>query len=328
MIPQKLKKGDEIRVTSPSRSLSLISEENRKIARERLETFGFKITFSKNVEENDEFSSSAIKSRVADMHAAFKDKKVKAILTVIGGFNCNQLLKYLDYGLIKSNPKIFCGFSDITALQNAIFKKTGLVTYSGPHFSSFGMKRGLDYTLEYFQKCLMQDKPFDIFPSNDWSDDTWYKNQGKRKFIKNAGMFAINPGEAEAVIVGGNLCTLNLLQGTEFMPLLKDAVLFLEDDEMAKDYSAVEFDRNLQSILHLPGSGKIKGLVIGRFQKASKMTPEKIVKIVKTKDELKNIPVIADIDFGHTTPQTTFPIGGTIAINSKPNKVSLKILKH
>src|SRR3972149_2021259 len=151
MFPQKLKQGDEIRVITPSTSLSIISKENREVALKRLIDLGFKITFSKNVEEMDEFNSSSIKSRVDDLHEAFSDKNVKGILTGFGGHNVNQILKYLDYDLIKSNPKVICGYSDITALSNAIYIKTGLVNYSGPVFANFGMIEGFNYTMDYFK---------------------------------------------------------------------------------------------------------------------------------------------------------------------------------
>ena len=151
--PEKLKKGDEVRVVAPSRSMAIISEEIRKIASQRFSDLGLKLSFGKRVEEKDDFCSSNIESRVQDMHEAFCDKNIKAIITVIGGFNSNQLLKYLDWKIIKDNPKIFCGFSDISILNNAILQKTGLVTYSGPHYSSFGQKLYFDYTLEYFKKC-------------------------------------------------------------------------------------------------------------------------------------------------------------------------------
>lgn len=95
-------------------------------------------------------NSSSIQSRVEDLHNAFLDKNVKAILTCIGGFNVNQILEYIDYSIIKNNPKIICGFSDITALINAIFAKTGLVTYHGTHFSSFGFEKDIEYTNQYF----------------------------------------------------------------------------------------------------------------------------------------------------------------------------------
>ena len=325
MIPQKLKEGDEIRVISPARSLAIISQETREIALRRLREMGFKISFSKYAEECDEFKSSSIEHRVEDIHKAFEDKNVKGILTAIGGFNSNQLLKYLDYDLIKANPKILCGYSDITSLQNAIFRKVGLVTYSGPHFSTFGMLKGLDYTIEYFKKCVMESGPFEVRPSKEWSDDEWYKNQEKREFIKNKGFLVINEGEAEGTIIGGNLCTLNLLQGTEFMPSLKNTILFIEDDEESKPQ---HFDRDLQSLIHLPDFDGVKGIVIGRFQKASEMSEKLLTKIIKTKRELNDIPVIANVDFGHTTPHITFPIGGKARIFASKDKTKLEILEH
>ncbi|OIO43958.1 LD-carboxypeptidase [Candidatus Pacearchaeota archaeon CG1_02_39_14] len=325
MIPSKLKQGDEIRIIAPARSLQLIRENGKKWAEERLTSLGFKITYGKNVSEKDEFISSSIESRIEDLHEAFKDKNVKAILTVIGGFNSNQLLKYIDWNIIKENPKIFCGFSDITALQNAIFKKTQLVTYSGPAFATFGMKKGFQYAEEYFKKCLMENKPFEIQPSKEWSNDEWWIDQEKREFIKNPGYLVINEGEAEGTIIGANLCTFNLLQGTEFMPSLENSILFLEDDGESKD---VNFDRDLQSLIHLPDFNKVKGIVIGRFEKESEMTDEKLIRIIKTKKELNHIPVISGADFGHCPPLITFPIGGKARISAKDNKAEITILEH
>lgn len=321
--PKKLQKGDEIRVIAPSNSISIISSANREIANDRLSGLGLKVTFGKNVEENDEFHSSSIKSRVADLHKAFQDTKVKAVFAVIGGFNCNQLLKYIDWNIIKNNPKIFIGYSDTTALQNAIFAKTGLVTYSGPAWSTFGQKLHFDYTLEYFKKCLMSDDKFTIEPSEKWSDDAWYKDQDNRGLIENDGWLIINKGKASGTILGANLCTLNLLQGTEYFPDLKNSVLFIEDDSESK---LVNFDRDLQFLIHLPSFRGVRGIVIGRFQKASEVTNEKLVKIIKSKAELKNMPVIANVDFGHTSPIITFPIGGEVTVDTR-NK-SIVVNKH
>lgn len=325
MIPQKLKPGDEIRVIAPSSSLGIISQANRDLAVKRLGELGLKISYSKNAEEIDEFESSSIESRVSDLHEAFSDKNAKGILTVIGGFNVNQILKYLDYDLIKNNPKVLCGYSDITALSNAIYTKTGLVNYSGPAFSTFGMIKGNDYTVDYFRKCLMEENPFEINPSQEWSDDKWYLDQNKREFIKNDGSLPINKGDAKGKIIGGNVCTFNLLLGTEFMPSIKDSILFLEDDEESK---SEHFDRNLQAILHQREFSQVKGIVIGRFQKASEATKEKIIKMIKTKKELKNIPVVANLDFGHTSPLFTFPIGGTAKLSVRKEDVKFEILEH
>jgi muramoyltetrapeptide carboxypeptidase LdcA involved in peptidoglycan recycling len=328
IIPQKLKKGDKVRIVAPSQSMAIISKEIRDIAKRRFGELGLELSFGKHIEETDEFVSSSIESRIEDLRDAFRDPKIKAIFTVIGGYNSNQLLKYVDWNLIKNNPKIFCGFSDITILNNAIYTKTGLVTYSGVHYSTFGQELYFDYTLDYVKKCLFSDKPFEIIPSENWTDDRWWENQKNRNLISNSGWLVINEGTVEGTIFGANLCTFNLLQGTEYFPDLENSILFLEDDEMSKELAPVEFDRDLQSVIHLSGFNGVKGIVIGRFQKESQMTNEKLTKIIKTKRELDNIPVIANVDFGHTSPMITFPIGGTVKFQSEKENSRLEIIKH
>ena len=325
MIPKKLAEGDKIRIVAPSRSLAIISQENIKLAALRLEELGFIVTYGKNVWAQDEFDSSSIEQRVSDLHEAYSDREVKGILSVIGGFNSNQLLKYLEYDLIRNNPKIFCGYSDITALHNAIYAKTGIVSYNGPNFSNFSMKKGLDYTLEGFKKCIIGDEPFMISPSEEWADDKWYLDQETRNFIRNEGFRVINQGLAKGRIIGGNLCTLNLLQGTEFMPSLKDTVLFIEDDYESKPST---FDRDLVSLIHQHEFDGVGGILIGKFQKESGMTDELLTKIIKTKRELSDIPVIVGLDFGHTTPQITFPIGGIVDVIATDGSLNIKIVEH
>lgn len=326
--PPKLKSGDEIRVIAPARSLGIISDETKKIANQRFSDLGLKLTFGKHVDEIDDFKSSSIKSRLEDLHEAFTDKKVKAIITVIGGFNSNQLLEYIDWNLIKKNPKILCGYSDITILNNAIFTKTGLVTYSGPHYSSFGMKLYFDYTLEYFKKCLFSDESFEISPSENWTDDPWYKDPDNRKLIKNDGWLVINDGRSSGTILGSNLCTFNLLQGTEYFPSLKNSILFIEEDELAGKFAAVEFDRNLQSLIHQKDFKGVKGIIVGRFQKASEISNDLLNQIIKSKKALANMPVIANVDFGHTDPRITFPVGGEIELLAVKDNSRIKIIRH
>ncbi len=326
MIPKKLKAGDEVRVIAPSRSMTILGDDCKKIATERLEALGLKVTFGKYVMEADEdYLIASAQHRAEDLNEAFKDKNVKAILTVIGGFNSNQILDLIDYEAIKENPKIFCGFSDITALSNSIYAKTGLVTYSGPHYSSFGMLKGFEYELEYFKKMFFSDEEFEVVSSKEWSDDLWFIDQENREFIPNDGMFVINEGKAEGEIVGGNLCTLNLLQGTKYMPNIENKILFLEDDNMAGKIFLMEFDRNLQSLIHTPEFKTVKALVLGRAEKDCIMTKEKWIKMIKNKPELKNIPVIAGVDFGHTTPIIAFPIGGKARLEAKDNNIKLFI---
>ncbi len=329
IIPNKLELGDEVRIIAPARSMSLLSKEIIALAKEKIEAQGFQVSFSEHCNESDMFMSSSIKSRTEDIHQAFQDKNVKAILTVIGGFNSNQILSYLDYDLIKNNPKILCGYSDITALLNAITAKTELITYHGPHFSTWAMEKEFEYNLEYFQKCLIEEEGFEIKPSLTWSDDAWYINQEKRNLIENKeGFIVISEGRGEGRVLGGNLCTFNLLQGTEFMPSLTNSILFIEDDNTAGDLFSIEFDRNLQSLIHQPNFNKVKGIVIGKFQKKTDINVDKLRYIIDSKKELKGIPIVANVNFGHTNPMITFPVGGRGILNIENNQIELKILEH
>lgn len=287
MIPQKLCKGDKVCIIAPSRSMGILSNEIKDIAINNLENIGLKVVFSKNINEIDEYGSSTISSRLNDLHEAFGDKSIKGILTVIGGYNSNQLINKIDYKLLKQNPKILCGFSDITALSNAIYARTGLITYYGPHFSSFGMKKGLEYTLKYFKKCLMLNDKYTIEPTNYWSNDPWFKDQDNRNFIPNHGFDIINSGKATGPLIGGNLCTFNLLQGTKYFPKINNSILILEDDSLTGNKSLVEFDRNLQSLIECKDFSKVKGLIIGRFEIESMISREQLIKVIKNKKELE-----------------------------------------
>ncbi|WP_419881103.1 S66 family peptidase [Peribacillus sp. B-H-3] len=322
----KLKVGDEIRIIAPSRSLAIIKGEQRRIAEERLNKMGFAVTFGKNSLHHDEFFSNSIEDRIADLHDAFKDPNVKGILSAAGGYNANQLLGYLDFDLIRSNPKVFCGYGDSTALSLAIYKKTGMITYSGPDFSSFGMKSYFDYTVKHFAKAIMIQEEFELDPSDIWNDESWLLEDEQRVMHENPGYHAICAGEGEGVIIAGSLSGINSLQGTEYMPSLSNSILFLEENE---EMHPPAFDRGLQSLLQHHESSGLKGLVIGRFQKESGMTDYALQKIIDSKKELHGLPVISNASFGHVHPFATIPIGAkcSMRININNNAV-IKIFSH
>lgn len=310
MIANKLKRGDEVRVIAPSRNLTEVRQDVYHHAVVFWEREGFRLTFSRNSREVDKFHSSSIVSRVADIHEAFCDPNVKMIITCLGGFNANQLLRHLDYDLIAKHPKILCGFSDVTALTNAIYARTGLVTYHGPHFSTFGFDREAEFTRNTFFDCVMKDMPITVAPS-----DTAEK------------YYTIQEGTCEGTIIGGNLCTLNLLQGTPYMPDIRDKVLFLEDDNIMGPYFCFEFDRNLESLLQTAGADTIKGVVFGRFDDSCGLTVEMITEIIRDKIPA-DIPVIFGVDFGHVFPMITFPIGGTVRLSAAKDGAELQIVTH
>lgn len=177
VVPPKLRPGSSVRVIAPSRSLAILGPGVRAEADRKLAALGLNVSFAGHAGECDDFSSAPVAARLADLHAAFADPAVEGILTVIGGFNANQLLTGIDYSLVAAHPKVLCGFSDITVLSNALYARAGLVGYSGPHYSSFGMKHHFGYTEAGFRACVMQDGPITLTPSPDWSDDAWFLDQ-------------------------------------------------------------------------------------------------------------------------------------------------------
>jgi muramoyltetrapeptide carboxypeptidase len=328
VIPPKLQPGDRIHVTAPSRSLTSICKsdverEGHALSIQRLESLGLRVTLAAHVWESDPFDCPTIEHRLADLHDAFRDPEVAGIITVIGGWNGNQILDRIDYDLVAANPKVFCGYSDITVFQGAFLRLANLVTYSGPHISTFGMKHGIAYTLESFQNAVMRVGNYRIEASQQWADDSWFLDQEARTFIDNPGHVVLQPGEAEGRIIGGNLCTLGLLQGTPYMPDIRDCLLFLEDLRDLK-----EFDRLLQSLLQGPGGDTVRGLVIGRFPNSAGATRALLDHVVATKPALRGKPVIYGADFGHTTPHATFPIGGTAWISADSGGAQIEVREH
>lgn len=308
---KKLKKGDHIRVVSPSSSIQSIGGFDANVsAKEKLEELGFDISFSSNYFEHDLFDSASITSRVEDIHEAFADESVGAILATIGGYNSNELLPYLDYDLIAQNPKIFCGYSDTTALLNAIYTKTGIETYMGPSYSSFKMKEGQTYQTAAWLRAVTQDN-YDLVPSQEWSSDAWYLPDTPRTFYPTEWK-VYNPGQASGIAIGGNLSTFGLLRGTPYAPQVENYVLFVEE---AEGYPPEHFLRELAALLQAYPNPQ--AVIIGRFPKECQMTEEILLAILDKHLLLKTIPVLYDVDFAHTQPLFTITIGGQVTLDTE-----------
>lgn len=308
---KRLKIGDHIRVVSPSSSIERIGGfEANVAAKEKLEALGFRLSFSEHYFENDIFDSAPIASRVADLEAAFANETVDTILTTIGGFNCNELLPYLDFDLIAQNSKIFCGYSDTTALLNAIYAKTGMQTYMGPAYSSFKMEQGQQYQTTSWLNAVTQDT-YQLTPSLEWSSDAWYLPNAPRTFYPTEWK-VYNPGQASGIAIGGNISTLNLLTGTEFAPRPDKYVLFLEE---AEDDDYLIIARHLTALLQAYPNPQ--AVVFGRFPKETRLTEEILLTILDKHPILKKVPVLYDLDFAHTQPLFTITIGGQVEIDTK-----------
>lgn len=252
-------------------------------------------------------------SLVKEEHLVMAEERFKALgITVTYSENTFECDEFFSSSIEARISDIHAAFEDQSV--NGIFAIIG--------------GENANQLLQYLDYELIRRNPdcYEIAPSTNWSDDAWYKeDQNKRDFLLNEGWVVINEGEAEGISLGGNLCTFNLLQGTEFMPDLNHSILFIEDDFLV---SPQTFDRDLQSLIHQPSFSGVKGILIGRFQKKSEMTMQLLSKSINTKKELKRIPVIANIDFGHTTPQITLPIGGEIYMNAYSGSARIIVNKH
>lgn len=325
ILPPRLRKGSHIRVVSPSRAGSILSDDIVLKACDTLNASGFCVSFADYWKSaHMPLNIGSVKERVADIHAAFLDDTVDGILTAIGGYNANQLLSSLDYELIAKHPKIICGFSDITVLLNAIYTKTKMVTYLGPHFSSWGMRYEFDYSENIFLRTTGDSLPYILDHRVAWSNDEWYLNQEERILNNDNGPLVVNTGEAKGIAIGGNSNAFSHLLGTEYMPPLEGAVLFLEQGD---ETNLAAFDAQLQSILDQPDADKLRGLVIGRFSATNSPSDDAIKSIVRAKPLLNRIPVVANVGFGHTTPIATIAIGGEYGIYISTS-VLIEVITH
>ena len=317
-------KNNEIRIVTASGKLNM-TEDDINYIKTKLKDYN--ITLGKNVNNSiPEYNCPSIEDRKKDIEDAFLDKNVKAIIIARGGSFSNQLLDEIDYEIIRKNPKIIVGFSDVTSLLNAIYSQTGLKTYYGPNFSVLAMRKGNDYTYDYLNKILNKEEEYYINPATFWSSDKWYKDQENRSFIKNEGMKIINEGYAEGTIIGGNLNTFSLLQGTRYMPIDEKIVLFIEEDNWAADDYLCEFDRRLQSITQQGFFKNVKGIIIGRAQQNVDMSIDRWKTLISMNKKLINIPIVVNADFGHTMPMATFPIGGKCIMSAGDNSIKIKII--
>ena len=322
MVPKRLKEGDHVRVIAPAESFSSkLTDEMKQRGVERLNRLGLRVSFSDHVDKKNSFLSADVKSRLKDLHEAFEDDDVQAILSANGGSSANQLLKHLDYDLIKRKPKIFCGLSDITELTSAIHAQTGVVTYYGPHFTMLAASKEADIMLENMKETFFSEKPLLLKSPQFYFNSEWEEEK-----ILNEGFWTINEGEAEGCCIGGNMLTFNFLLGYQFVPKMKDCILFLEENHII-DYRGIQ--KEIQQILNHPQGKEIKGLIIGRFQRKSKMSRKLLEEMIHSKKELADLPVVGNVDCGHTVPNCTFPFGGRIKFSAGTgDDVRIELLEH
>jgi len=320
ILPAKLGKNKSIGVVAPADPVAGVCQKDMiQRGYEYLKKKGFSVVEGKSVKKlTQKHIAGSVSLRINDIHDFVKRKDIGCIMAFWGGFNTNQLLDHLDYDLIKANPKIFIGYSDVTALTTAITTKTGLVTFSGPGVISFAKPEPFEYTWNYFEKmCVEPQEKLTIKPSQDYADDLFFlrKDDNHRIKKRNDGVKIFNGGKAKGEVVAGNLQTLLVLNGTEYLPDLTRKILFVEEDETS---TPAHIDRFICQCKQLGWFDKISGLVFGRFTEQSQFSPADSFEDI-LKEHLSNVkfPVLYNADFGHSDPMITIPNGGICIINGE-----------
>ena len=321
--PRALKSGDTLGIVAFSTPIHLSNETTINRSYNFLRSKGFNIVEAANCRKVFGHTAGTIKERVASIHNFFRDKKIDGILSYWGGFQSHQLLEYIDYDLIRKYPKPFIGFSDTTALNVALYSQAGLVTFSGPSGITFGKPTVPDFTWQHFEDVLMNGSRSHSFQqSKEYSDNPWWQEESKSMLFKpNSGWSVYRKGHATGRLIGGNLGTMLLLAGTRFWPKLNKSILFVEDDEVE---SPKTIDRMFIQLRHLGVYDQISGMIIGRFHSAVQFRKDDSLEMILD-EALKGyrFPVITNVDFGHTDPLLTIPVGIKCAMDTKQPRITL-----
>ncbi len=294
--PRVLKQGDTVGLITPSTFVS--DPDDIETAARTMDYFGLKVKWGKNVKKRTGYLGGSIEERVSDLHAMFADPQVKGIFCIRGGYGSAQLLPAIDYDLIRRNPKIFIGYSDITALHLAIGKKTGLVTFHGPvALSGFS-----DYTQKFYKKALFEATPIGSV-TNPLETN---KLRPKHK------LRTVRPGTARGRLVGGNLTLIATTMGSPYEIETAGRILFVEDVG-EEPYS---MDRMLTQLRIAGKLEKAAGIVFGECAgcTSNKYDPSftNSFTLGEVVDEILGklkIPVLSGLTIGHTEDQLTLPEG-------------------
>ncbi len=314
--PPHLRKGDTVGIIAPSSPP--FEQGDLEFTFEWLQKLGFRYKIGKHILDCYSDMAGHDQERLADFHSMWADREVQAILPVRGGNGCARLLPLIDFELIRNNPKIFIGYSDLTALINPIQQQTGLVTFHGPMAGSFFRS---SYTHHFFTKALTNNRPVglvvDPLPSDNWNP----KYPPAR--------IVIAEGRGRGPLVGGCMTLVKQLMGTPFDIDTEGKILFLEDIR-EEPYN---IDRFLTQMLLAGKLQKAKGIILAEFidcrpGESSREVMElnhSVEFILRDRLSKLGIPVVYGMRFGHGREQFTIPIGVTASLEANRNKVRFKI---
>jgi len=243
-----------------------------------LESFPLKIKQGEHIFDHLNYLAGSDNDRVSDLHQVFSDPEIKAIFCARGGYGSARLLNNIDFDLIRRNPKIIVGFSDLTALLLAIYNKSGLITIHGPTLS-------------------------DLPKNKNWPNLYKLITTSHRPHIFSTQGKEINKGIARGILLGGNLSTICSLLDTPFLPSFEGVILFLEE----KGESPYKLDRMLTQLLLSGRLDRLSALIIGQIGDCGEM--EIINSMLKERLGRLTIPVLAGLPVGHGDENIALPLG-------------------
>lgn len=293
--PEKFRQGDTIGLIAPS---SPVKPEIVDRCIELMQNMGYRVKLGKSVKLSYHgYLAGPDDVRAEDVNTMFADKEVKAIFCIRGGNGSVRIMDKIDYDIIRRNPKVFVGYSDITNLNMAFYHLCDMVTFHGPMVSSNMLEHYDDYTRESFESTINMGKSLDFI------------NPEKQE-IK-----VVAEGHGEGTIIGGNLSLLINMLGTFYAPDFKDKILFIEDVHE----SVPNVDRMIMQLFQLHIFEQIKGLIIGDFSECENSYDSNFLiqeYIVDTFKDVK-IPVMYNIICGHCQPTATIPLGVNCIMDTK-----------
>lgn len=315
LIPRRIEKGDAVAVVSPSLGGAGLWPHRLAQGRKYLESIGLRLKLMPNATRAETWTSAPARERADDIHAAFLDDEVAAVLASIGGLHSNQLLPHLDWELLASNPKIFQGYSDITVLHWAVAKQAGLRTFHGPALiPELGeFPAVLAYTDRYLRAAWFGSEPIQFEPADEWTDEflDWNEKadlERPRELRASEGWITIREGVAEGPLLGGCLESVCWqLKGSAAWIDPAGTILFLETADEARTPAYV--DAYLTDLDQLGVFDSIAALVVGRPYQYDDEARRTLWRVVRERTERAGIPVLGNVDLGHTDPMVTLPLG-------------------
>lgn len=293
IFPEPLKTGDKVGIVSPS------SPVNREVVRRGikfLEELGLKVKIGKNVFNKNLYLAGKDSERAEDLMDMFRDEEVRGIIATRGGYGCLRILEYIDFEVVKKNPKIFLGYSDISILLNNFVKKSGLVTFHGPMLKQIAKQDKL--TVKVLKQILF----------------------GETKVLtyKTPELKVVKRGEAKAKLIGGCLSVILSTLGTDYEPLWDDSILFFED----VDEPLYRIDRMLTQLKLSGRLKRIKGLIAGKIKGIKR--DDMVSLLNEILDDLA-IPAVVNFPAGHQLPNLNLPVGAIVYLDTEAPSVTVDL---